>query len=88
MKHGVIRGAEGSYDFYWLGNRLSLEEFNEQTYRMATQIKGELEALAQGMDMGSHFDTAKELSIKLDLVEFILRLPLCDSCKEHIGKVT
>jgi hypothetical protein len=85
MKHGVQRNEDGTYEFHWLGNRLSLEEFNEQTLRTARSLKGELEALAQGMDMGSHFDAAKESLAQLRGIEEVLKLPLCSMCRYLIG---
>ena len=84
-KHGVVRAEDGTYEFYWLGNRLSLEEFNEQTYRTATSMKGELEAIAQGMDMGAHFTAAKEELAELHAIEKVLKLPLCGPCRKLIG---
>ena len=84
-KHGVLRREDGTYEFYWLGNRLSLEEFNEQTYRTASSLKGELDAIAQGMDMGAHFADAKESLAELHVIEEILKLPLCDPCRKLVG---
>ena len=84
-KHGVLRCEDGTYEFYWLGNRLSLEEFNEQTYRTASSLKGELDAIAQGMDMGAHIVDAKEILTELHAIEEVLKLPLCDPCRKLIG---
>lgn len=84
MKHGVTRGPDGTYGFYWLGNRLSLEDFNEQLRRTAEAIKGELEALAEGMNMGSNLDAARIAGAKLDVIKEVLELPLCRVCKKIV----
>lgn len=85
--HGVFvseSAGEYSYRFFWLGNRLSLEEFNEQLAATAATLKGEIDALAQGMDMGAHGKDADTLSGKMDERQRILELPICEPCKKVI----
>jgi len=86
MRHGVSRTSDGVYEFHWLGKRLSLEEFNVQLISATSEMKGELDAFAQGMDTGVALDAAKELTLKIDLIESVLRLPFCAPCKKLINE--
>lgn len=80
MRHGVYRAEDGTYEFYWLGNRLSLEEFNAQTLQTASGLMDEADAMAKGMDIAALCDAGKETAIRLDVIEEVLKLPLCEAC--------
>lgn len=85
MKHGVVRLEDGTYEFYWMGNRLSLEEFNDQTFRTASSVCEEIKGIAMGMDMAQHFDDTKITLAQVKAIEDVLKLPLCDACRRLIG---
>jgi hypothetical protein len=84
-QHGVVRLEDGTYEFYWIGNRLSMEEFNEQTLRVAKSLKDEVDAIAQGMSIGVLCREGKEASSELRALQKVCTLPLCDACKKLIG---
>lgn len=84
MKHGVTRENDGTHGFYWLGKRLTLEELNEQLKRTVSEMKCEVDAVAQGMDLGANIDAAKITLAKLDAVREVLELPLCRICKKLV----
>ena len=85
MNHGVKRLEDGTYEFWWLGGRRSMGEFNRLTYGLASKISGEVDAIAQGMDIAASVNMGKEVLAKLEAVEEVLRLPLCESCRKMIG---
>lgn len=84
-KHGIVRLQDGTYEFYWLGNRLSMEEFNEQTFRVAKNLKDECDAIAQGMSIGVLCREGKETSAELRALQTVCKLPLCEACRKLIG---
>lgn len=85
MNHGAKRLEDGTYEFWWIGNRLSLEEFNQQTYKTATIIADEVDAVARGMSIKESLNAGQDALARLDEVEKILKLPLCDECRKLIG---
>lgn len=85
-KHGIIRLEDGTYEFYWLGRRLSLEEFNRQIANTLRALKGEMDALTEGMDLGALFDETKEFLAREQALEGILRLPLCPPCRDLVER--
>lgn len=85
MKHGVIRLEDGTYDFYWFGQRMSLEEFNEQTHATASSLKDEVDAISQGMDIAALCQDARIRAVELENLERLAKLPLCDHCRKLIG---
>jgi hypothetical protein len=85
LPHGVLRCEDGTYEFYWLGSRLSLEDFNKHTFQVAQEIFEEINGVAMGMDLSGEFDASKIVIAKLEAVEEVLKLPLCDACRKVIG---
>lgn len=79
LRHGAY--FEGDYEFYWLGRQVGPDEFNYNLRRMAGALKGEIEAMAHGMDMGAYLGEANKVLAKLETVEAILELPLCSKCR-------
>jgi len=86
IRHGAYRAEDGTYEFFWLGNRLSMEEFNEQTLRTASSLKDEVSAMAEGMDIAACCDAGRETVVRLEAIEEILKLPLCEACRRMIGR--
>jgi hypothetical protein len=87
LPHGVLRCKDGTYEFYWLGNRLSLEDFNKQTFHVAQQIFDEINGVAMGMDLSGQFEESKIVLAQLEIVEKVLKLPLCKPCRNSINSI-
>lgn len=85
VKHGVIMNQCGMPTYWWLGESLSREDFNDQLDRTREALAGEIEALANGMDLAAKINIGKLELAKIETVEEIMKLPLCASCKELIG---
>lgn len=85
LRHGVLRAEDGTTEFFWLGNRIPLEEFNRHILEMVAQIQVEVDAVALGMDLGAAVDAGKISLAKLEAVDQVLRLPLCAPCRKLIG---
>lgn len=84
-KHGVVVTDNGVYEFWWFGNRLSLEDFNKQIWRTSTRLKGEIDSFAEGMDLRAAIDGGEKALAKVEAIEEILKLPLCGPCRRMIG---
>lgn len=84
-KHGVMLDGDGIHQYWWFGNRLSLEDFNKQIWRTSMRLKDEIDAVAEGMDLGAAIKDGEKVSAKLEAIEEVLRLPLCDKCRHLIG---
>lgn len=85
VNHGVKRLEDGTYEFWWLGGRQSLDEFNRLTYGLASQVADEARAIAEGMDLKATLNAGQDALARLDEIEKVLKLPLCDPCRKLIG---
>lgn len=83
-KHGVYRCENGTYDFYWLGTRMALEDFNAKTHQVAQQIFEEINGVAMGMDLSSSINEGQLALAKIEAIEGVLKLPLCTECRKLI----
>jgi hypothetical protein len=88
LAHGVlVRGVppRHTYEFWWCGERIDIADFNE---RLANQTKSAMSGagdVLEGMNLKESINEGEKTVAKIEQIEEILKLPLCQKCRSMIG---
>lgn len=83
-KHGVELD-HGKPVFWWMGQRVTHDEFNAYCRESLNVLVDGWGEFTRGMDLGAITHAGHLEVAKIDQVEQILKLPLCDTCRKLIG---
>jgi hypothetical protein len=88
LKHGIVVATTvGDGDeYYWMGEEVTWHEFNRRLLAQTQALAKELDGIQIGMDLAEGLNSGKKTVIQMDVLEEILELPLCASCRKLIGE--
>lgn len=88
MNHGIlICGVPPNhhYEFWWMGERLDIAGFNERLMNATREIGTYVHGIREGMDLAGLINGGTQAVIELDLLEEVLNMPLCETCRLMIA---
>jgi hypothetical protein len=80
MKHGVHDGR-----CYWMGEPVEIDDFNERLMSSTRAAAKDLDWMAMGMQLTEHINEGQKVVAQIDVLEEVLKLPLCSTCRQLIG---
>lgn len=87
-KHGAYWDSNARETiFFWMGEEIKLEDFNE---RLRTQLESaatDLDWMLKGSELTAQINEGEKTVAKLEEVEKIAKLPLCNECRKLIGEM-
>lgn len=92
MKHGIykrliLRGEETVLDIYWMGEQVTVEDFNERLMNQAKSVAKDLDWMLKGMELTEKLNEGQKTVAQLDELEKVAKLPLCEDCRKLIGEM-
>jgi len=97
MKHGVVVNlvdpdkpdvaVEDRLEFWWAGEQVDHGEFNKRSIEQMRAVAKDVDAIQIGMDLHEMISGGEKASAELDLLEKILRAPLCEVCRMMIENI-
>jgi len=96
VKHGLVRklieGGTAEYDFtyefYWMGEKISEEDFNDRFRSQTISVAQDVNSFIQGFDAKKILNAGQRTLIELKTLEQVAKLPLCPECRKLIGEST
>jgi len=86
-KHGAYWNSNvHEMVFFWMGEEVALEIFNERLAGMTRSAAKDLDWMAIGMDLKENLNEGEKTVAQLDELEKIAKLPLCPACRKLIGE--
>ena len=88
-KHGIYprdpeKPIEDLVEFWWAGERVYREEFNRRSLDQMRAILKDANEIMMGMDLQKAISKGEKTSSEIDLIEEILKAPLCEVCRMMI----
>lgn len=92
-KHGVykrliLRGEETVLEFYWMGEEVQIDDFNERLIGMTRSIGEEIDMFVKGFEAKKALNEGQKTVAQLDELEKVAKLPLCPACRKLIGEAS
>jgi len=87
-EHGIfIRGVppNHTFEFWWCGERVSMGDFNSRLWDQTSAVAKDAAAFSDGMEFGARWNEGMRIVAKIEQIEEILKLPLCEKCRALIG---
>lgn len=87
-KHGAYWNSNAhEMVFFWMGEEVKVEDFNERLAGMTASAAKDLDWLATGVDLIEKINEGEKTVAQLDELEKIAKLPLCEACRKLIGEM-
>lgn len=87
-EHGVlIRGVppDHAYEFWWCGEKINVGDFNERLRNQTDSVIKDTHDFFEGFKLKESINDGSKTVAKIEQIEEILKLPLCDKCRSMIG---
>ena len=88
INHGVFtRGIppDHVFEFWWYGEKISIEDFNSRFLDQTKALKEGVDDFLEGFKTKESINEGSKTVAKIDQIEDILKLPLCQNCRSMIG---
>jgi hypothetical protein len=90
VKHGIHQRAaagETFYECFWLGEKVTEEDFNDRLAGMTASAGKDLDLFIQGFDAKKSLNAGQKTLSELHALEEVAKLPLCEACRKLIGEI-
>lgn len=68
-------------EFWWAGEKVTLGEFNKRSIEQMRSLAKDGDAIQLGADLHEAVYGGSKAAAQLDMLEMVLKRPLCEACK-------
>ncbi len=68
-------------EFWWAGEKVTLGEFNRRSIEQMRAAVKDVDTIQLGADLQEAVSGGSKAAAQLDMLEMVLKAPLCEACK-------